>query len=104
MTFMHSKTCYQQREKFYSRELAGGMLTSIGEYPLAFAYMIFKGKNPVKITATGINFKTGVDKSHSLTMIFEDGEILTSFISCGKKNNAHKLCIENQFKRNRTYK
>jgi len=82
MTFMHSKTCYQQREKFYSRELAGGMLTSIGEYPLAFAYMIFKGKNPVKITATGINFKTGVDKSHSLTMIFEDGEILTSFISC----------------------
>ena len=84
MNFMHSTTCYQQREKFYSRGLAGGMLTSIGEYPLAFACMIFNGQNPVKITATGVNFDTGVDKSHSVTILFEEGDILTSFISCGK--------------------
>ena len=91
MTFMHSKTSYQQREKFYSKEIAGGMLTSLGEYPLAFAYMIFKEQKPVKIIATGSNFKTGVDKSHSVTIIFENGDILTSFISCGKL--LHILCI-----------
>ena len=92
MNFMHSRTCYQQREKFYSRETAGGMLTSLGEYPLAFAYMIFKGQEPIKITASGINFKTGVDKSHSITLLFENGEILTSFISCGKRTT-HPVMI-----------
>lgn len=93
MTFMHSKTCYQQREKFYSRGLAGGMLTSIGEYPLAFAYMIFKGQSPIKITATGVNFDTGVDKSHSVTILFEEGDILTSFISCGE-HIIHSITLE----------
>lgn len=85
LNFMHAKACYQQRKKFYSQELAGGMLTSLGEYPLAFAYMIFKGQEPVRIIASGYNFETGVDKSHSVTLSFENGETLTSFISCGKK-------------------
>lgn len=86
LNFMHSKSCYQQREKFYSNELAGGMLTSLGQYPLAFAYMIFKGQEPIEINASGCNFMTGVDKSHSVTLFYENGEVLTSFISCGKQH------------------
>ncbi|XP_065052412.1 trans-1,2-dihydrobenzene-1,2-diol dehydrogenase-like [Rhopilema esculentum] len=82
MNFMHARKMYQKREKFYSKELAGGMLSSLGEYPLAFAYWVFNKEEPVNIVASGYNFGTGVDKTHSVTMSYRNGETLTSFISC----------------------
>ena len=84
MNFMHARKMYQKREKFYSKELAGGMLSSLGEYPLAFAYWVFNKEEPVNIVASGYNFGTGVDKTHSVTMSYRNGETLTSFISCGR--------------------
>ena len=97
LNIMHARKIYQKREKFYSKHLAGGMLTSLGEYPLAFANMIFDEGEPKKIIATGENFDTGVDKSHYVTLSFANGKTATSTISCGKLAY-HKSSISPNFK------
>eukprot|EP00794_Sanderia_malayensis_P017527 gene17527-19277_t len=82
INIMHARKCYASKEKFYSKDLAGGMLTTLGEYALALMYMVFNGEEPVKIVASGNHFNSGVDKSISVSMSFRNGAMTTFFISC----------------------
>lgn len=55
-------------------ELAGGALLDVGVYPINFALMTFHGEVK-KVMTTAVFTDLGVDKSNSMTFVFDDGKM-----------------------------
>jgi len=64
----------EQKPRLQKPELAGGALLDVGVYPINFALMTFHG-NVEKVVTTAVFTELGVDKSNSMTFIFDDGKM-----------------------------
>lgn len=65
---------YNGKNRFFSKELAGGALLDIGVYAVSFARYFMKSKPDVILT-TANYFETGVDESSGILMKNPDGEM-----------------------------
>ena len=84
LSVIHGRQIYSLRARFYDRNLAGGMLCNLGMYPLVLIHLLYGDDEPEKITASGFNFETGVDKTSTVTFSYTDGKIAQFTTSCGK--------------------
>ena len=83
MTLLHMKmvqvnlgSCkeYDVKNRFFSKELAGGALLDIGVYATSFARYFMKSKPDVVLT-TANYFETGVDETSEILLKNPDGEM-----------------------------
>lgn len=65
---------YDVKNRFFSKELAGGALLDIGVYAASFARYFMKSK-PNVILTTANYFETGVDETSGILMKNPDGEM-----------------------------
>ncbi len=65
---------YDVKNRFFSKELAGGALLDIGVYATTFARFFMKSKPDVILT-TANYFETGVDETSGILMKNPDGEM-----------------------------
>ena len=65
---------YDVRNRFFSKELAGGALLDIGVYATSFARYFMKSKPNVVLT-TANYFETGVDETSGILLKNPDGEM-----------------------------
>lgn len=65
---------YDAKNRFFSKELAGGALLDIGVYATTFARYFMKSKPDVVLT-TANYFETGVDETSGILMKNPDGEM-----------------------------
>ncbi len=65
---------YDVKNRFFSKELAGGALLDIGVYATSFARYFMKSKPNVVLT-TANYFETGVDETSGILMKNPDGEM-----------------------------
>lgn len=65
---------YDGKNRFFSKELAGGALLDIGVYAASFARYFMKSKPDVILT-TANYFETGVDETSGILMKNPDGEM-----------------------------
>jgi predicted dehydrogenase len=61
-------------ERIVKPELAGGALLDMGVYTINFALMTF-GSDIERIEASRVPYKTGVDASDAITLIYKDGRM-----------------------------
>lgn len=65
---------YDVKNRFFSKELAGGALLDIGVYAASFARFFMKSKPDVVLT-TANYFETGVDETSGIILKNPDGEM-----------------------------
>ena len=65
---------YDVKNRFFSKELAGGALLDIGVYAASFARYFMKSK-PNTILTTANYFETGVDETSGIILKNPDGEM-----------------------------
>lgn len=65
---------YDRKNRFFSKELAGGALLDIGVYAASFARYFMKSKPDVILTTVNY-FETGVDETSGILMKNPDGEM-----------------------------
>ena len=65
---------YDVKNRFFSKELAGGALLDIGVYATSFARYFMKSKPDVVLT-TANYFETGVDETSEILLKNPDGEM-----------------------------
>lgn len=65
---------YDPKNRFFSKDLAGGALLDIGVYAVSFARYFMKSK-PNVILTTANYFETGVDETSGILMKNPDGEM-----------------------------
>lgn len=65
---------YDVKNRFFSKELAGGALLDIGVYAVSFARYFMKSK-PNTILTTANYFETGVDETSGIILKNPDGEM-----------------------------
>lgn len=65
---------YDVKNRFFSKELAGGALLDIGVYTTSFARYFMKSK-PNEVLTTANFFETGVDETSGILMKNPDGEM-----------------------------
>lgn len=71
---------YDEKDRVYALDLAGGALLDLGVYPL-MAMTDFMGCQPVKASALAHKAPTGADMRMSVQMLFENG--VTGQFFCG---------------------
>ena len=62
-------------DRLFSLELGGGAVLDLGVYPISFAQMLLG--DPVRVTAGGSTFPTGVDAEAAVLLEFGDGRTAT---------------------------
>ncbi len=65
--------------RLFSMELGGGAVLDLGVYPISFAQMVLG--DPVRVTAGGSTFDTGVDAEAAVLLEFGDGRTATLICS-----------------------
>jgi predicted dehydrogenase len=65
-------------DRLFALELGGGAILDLGVYPVSFAQMLLG--DPVRVTAAGSTFPTGVDAEVGLLLDWPDGR--TATITC----------------------
>ena len=58
-------------DRLFSMELGGGAVLDLGVYPISFAQMVLG--DPVRVTAAGSTFPTGVDAEAAVLLEFGEG-------------------------------
>jgi len=77
-------------ERLSNPELGGGAILDIGVYPISIASMIFGGKYPSKIVATGFVGKTGVDEQDCITLLYKPDQ--QASLNCTLMGETPKEC------------
>lgn len=62
-------------------KLGGSATLDLGCYLVQLALLVF-GEKPIKITASGHLFESGVDKTTSFTLLFKDGGVANLICTC----------------------
>ena len=76
---------YDVKNRFFSKELAGGALLDIGVYATSFARYFMKSKPDVVLT-TANYFETGVDETSEILLKNPDGEMAVMALTmCAKQ-------------------
>ncbi len=82
------KAPYNEQNRVFNANLAGGALLDIGIYPIAFAYF-FVQSNILKINSMAHIGNTQIDEYNAINLSFENGEIaiLNSTVVSGLQND-----------------
>jgi predicted dehydrogenase len=82
------KAPYNEQNRVFNANLAGGALLDIGIYPIAFAYF-FAQSNILEINSMAHIGKTQIDEYNAVNLSFESGElaILNSSVVTGLQND-----------------
>ena len=75
---------YDENNRFFNLDLAGGALLDIGTYALSFA-RYFLSSMPEEILSTVKKAKTGVDEESGIILKTKEDEIATISLACGSK-------------------